>query len=190
MRDAANEWLDAIDRNSPYHVPPSIRQAWQTVRRSGSDGIREIPLVSDLFLALVKIVAISDEVFSLFSQSGVITRRAFEISHDFLMVNPRSGGSSTLCSCIDSSRLRVLPKSRLITKGMNVRSLTHFLALCPGGETTVQWYEVSSCKAPEGDQINLLLVPWPYLMSAKQFSRLDPQHRTGHELAPGFDYFS
>jgi hypothetical protein len=187
VRKDAEAWLAAIDSLQVGMVPVGVRDAWQTILSHGAIPIKDVALVPDLVAALIRVAIIADEVFSKFAAPGSISCRTYLISHEE-MLRPTRVGGATLCADIDPSRIRVLPKSRLITKGMNVRNLTHFLAYCPGGEVEVVWHEVLA-EPPSGDMLNMLLVPWPVTIGADQFAPLDPKSRAGCEIAPGYDYF-
>jgi hypothetical protein len=74
--------------------------------------------------------------------------------------------SGTLCTTIDQSRLRVLPRMHTPQNGLTERSLSHYLSLCDASEVTPHWL---SYPFLENESINLLLIPWPFEVLVNQF---------------------
>ena len=81
-------------------------------------------------------------------------------------------GDASLCLIIDPARVRVLPKSRTPRLGMTLRSTSLYLALVPGGEVNVGWYNVCGWKPEIENYLNLLLVPWPTKIVPADFREL------------------
>jgi hypothetical protein len=89
----------------------------------------------------------------------------------------------SLCRDVPGEVAVVLPKTSTPTLGCTLRSLTHHVALLPGqGLVKTYWVPaVDRQPAPQdGDALNLLLVPYPYHVSARNFETFEiggPQDR-------------
>lgn len=98
---------------------------------------------------------------------------------------------NSLCILISPDRLCVLPKALTPQVGCNLRSLSHHLALLPGiGVVKPTWYIGTSSRLPAMDdsgtatadqrkfadfeRFNLLLVPFPYMISRSGFRQTCP----------------
>jgi hypothetical protein len=75
-------------------------------------------------------------------------------------------GWRTLTPRFPLTRLSVLPKQHTPHAGITLRSLTHHLALFVGGEVTSSW---SVQTQQIGHQLNLLVIPWPFIIRPSQF---------------------
>ncbi len=86
----------------------------------------------------------------------------------------------TLCSLVPPSEACVQPKSRTAQVGCTLRSCSHHLALLPPqGVVTTHWgINVASHRYSE--HLNLLVVPFPYRVTADVFEPHDPRGRRGH----------
>ncbi len=79
------------------------------------------------------------------------------------------GQNTTACALIPPDILCVQPKTRTPTVGCTLRSLTHHLALLPPqGKVKVKWHQ-PSVKYKKDDSFNILFVPFPYQIRAKDF---------------------
>jgi hypothetical protein len=76
-----------------------------------------------------------------------------------------------VCSVFDSAHCAVLPKTRTSTVGCTLRSMTHNLALLPSSsEIEARWrFPSEKPLRPKEYGLNLLLVPFPYRVNAKDF---------------------
>jgi hypothetical protein len=101
---------------------------------------------------------------------------------------PTKNGSS-LCTEIDRTRIRVLPKMHAPSKGLTIRSLSHHLALCSGDEICPFW-ETSIAYSANRESLNLLVVPWPERVKPVQFRRVS-RNKSGMRRMPNdFGFFS
>lgn len=91
---------------------------------------------------------------------------------------------NSLCRAVPPDRACVLPKALTPSVGCTLRSVTHNLALLPGkGQVSAEWRLTRSLRAPRrapkgaapsDPHFNLLLVPFPYDISASDL----PVHRS------------
>lgn len=179
--DAAGEWRKCWQTR----VPGIVRDDWKKICAQRGTAVAEIPQDKDLCRSLFELLAICDECLL---GAGIVatTEEDTSLSDEELVfwsvvddqLNPRSKKNeqfgSTLCMQIHPSRLRVLPKSQTPQSGMSLRSLTHHLSLCPPIDVKACWLSrlISPEIVPE-NFCNLLLVPWPFHVTSKQFERFD-----------------
>lgn len=76
---------------------------------------------------------------------------------------------ATLCRDLSIHRVRVLPKAQPPSNGLSIRSLTTYLSLCPPVDVPVKWYQYWRSNFASERKCNLLLVPWPLVVSPSQF---------------------
>jgi len=137
-------------------------------------------LATDIVRALVLLVAVADEACV-----GIGLQREgqdnFIRFSDFWLHKYKRGES--LCQRISRSKLRVLPKQHTPQRGMTLRSLTHNLALLPRTDVRCVWLPPASGgrqAAARLERINLLLLPWPSRVSARDFD----MHIGGEGMLP------
>ena len=84
-------------------------------------------------------------------------------------------------SCAEKSIACVLPKARTPSVGCTLRSLSHNLALMPPqGVATGRWMPYVFTEAPPDERhLNLLLVPFPYVIAASAFRPRDDEVACG-----------
>jgi hypothetical protein len=95
----------------------------------------------------------------------------------------------SICMQVSRHRVAVLPKYHTPQTGLTFRSLSHHLALCTGGEIGARWFGPFG---PPGwaDHLNILLLPWPADVQAKDFrlvsmpAHADVEHYKAFEFAP------
>jgi hypothetical protein len=94
---------------------------------------------------------------------------------DIISLEPRKSNKAILtqASALSSELACVQPKSRTPRVGCTIRSLTHNLALLPGrGIVEMRWhYLPSDTTKSDHDALNLVLIPFPYNISAKCFKK-------------------
>jgi hypothetical protein len=110
----------------------------------------------------------------------------FYVRAEFL--RKHSGMAATLCEEIHPSRLCVLPKCRTPQNGLTSRSLSHHLAVCSADEIKPQWVMGPYGNAEELS-LNLLLVPWPEVVTPKQFSATARTPTEMRNMPPNFGFF-
>lgn len=77
--------------------------------------------------------------------------------------------TATLCELVPPEECCVQPRARTPQVGCTLRSLSHHLALLPPmGEATTRY--LNRPDAPDGDRLNLLLVPFPYAVDDGVFT--------------------
>ncbi len=81
---------------------------------------------------------------------------------------------ASLCRFISPSRARVMPKAQTPKLGLSIRSLTHYISLCPPTLLRASWVWHATTRPRIDDHYcNLLLFPWPFEVTPRQFSSAD-----------------
>jgi hypothetical protein len=134
--------------------------------------------------ALLQLVAVSDECCVNVGLPSVEPLNDFEdLANSVLEAN----SGATLGAEVDRSRCIVHPKMHTPQKGITIRSLSHNLALCAGGDMSIRWETIPS--APENESLNLLLLPWPFSVAPRQFRALEPAHGSLLNIAEKHGFF-
>jgi hypothetical protein len=168
VRAAGRAWRDATTGSGEL-LPELVRREWQLVTR-----FRDVPLsaVRDgtawpMCEALLTLHAAADEACDdLTASPSAHPPGSFEAQARAML---ESQGSM---SRLSPARVRVVPKSQLANRGITIRSLSRYLALCYES-VEVQWRraEPRSSAPPASDRrdYNVLLVPWPASISPRDF---------------------
>jgi hypothetical protein len=156
-----------------------LAKEWQIVCQSFAIPLKETGDQRTLCEALMKLVAVADE-----ASEGVGDQAADEDDSLLYVGSMLLTQSGTLCTEIDQSRLRVLPRMHTPQNGLTERSLSLYLSLCEASEVTPQWL---SNPFLQSDSMNLLLIPWPFDVLVKQF-RETPD--TAGRLPEDFGFFT
>lgn len=190
VRDTAKEWQVSSD------VPNEVARRWQILQDHGDaevtaesetahqwwDAAIMLMLIADQACAgmgFVDTTAVVSGVTNLGQNSfatvvlnqyeKVIRAKALRQAPESLALpNP----SKSLCLMVPRSEVCVQPKTMTVQAGCTLRSLTHHLALLPGfGEVETEWFiGVHSKSDPDDRALNLLLIPFPYLVRDGCFS--------------------
>ncbi|HET7338625.1 MAG TPA: hypothetical protein VFK22_03690, partial [Candidatus Dormibacteraeota bacterium] len=166
---AARAWrASALDTHAA--LPTLVSRCWKTL----SDA-RNLPLAKiesgeawDVCVALLTLHAVADEACGWLAAPASPTpcpscdQRAWEMLAE-------TGSLSR----ISPSRVRVVPKGRFTTRGITIRSLSRYLALCYES-VDLHWTRVGPdagvAAALAGRQdYNLVLIPWPLNVQARDF---------------------
>jgi len=161
VRELGAKWRKDVDEIGGLK---DLAAEWQVICQSFALPLSKTADQRALCEALMTIAAVSDEscegVGAPKDQAAGEYDPIQDLGADFL------AESGTLCSWIDPSRLRVLPRMHTPQNGLTERSLSHYLCLCDASEVTPQWLSNSFLQA---DSINLLLIPWPFEVPVSQF---------------------
>ena len=182
VRKAAKKWIDSVD------PPAEVSALWrELVDRHGKADIID-PAWQE---AAMKLLAIADEAcFGVGFSSRAARKSVFAetvmIEHYRVLAGPRGAAAgsqalgtallpnvtTSLCQMVPISEACVQPKSVTSQLGCTLRSLSHNLALLPGnGEVASSWLIATDDKALENDALNVLLIPFPYLIDGSCFIR-------------------
>jgi len=176
-------------------VPDFIAERWKTISDAWDQPIESIAGNLPLAHALLELCALADEASEGFWVPGspdttgtreISDEVKFSVRAESLRKN--SGAASTLCDEIHPSRMCVLPKCRTPQNGLTSRSLSHHLAVCSADEIKPQWV-----MSPAGDaaelSLNLLLVPWPEVVTPRQFGSTPATMTEMRNMPPNFGFF-
>lgn len=182
VRDAAAAWREADGQ-----PPPLVARLWGTLTRN-----REVHLAQirsgeawDVAAALLTVHAIADEACANVASHHRSTDSAFEARAWQLL---QEHGSLARLS---PSRVRIVPKAHLSGRGITIRSLSRYLALCYES-VEVRWTSAAIARPLEPLEYTVLLVPWPFSVSDRDFRRapsmpignMDPARFGFFEFAP------
>jgi hypothetical protein len=164
IRADASAWRESGSERVE-RPPPLVRSAWSTVSR-----YRDVPLAKvrsgeawDLATALLSLHALADETCAEVSACGRLgpdasfERRAWE--------QLQSQGS---LSRLSPTRVRIVPKTHFSGRGITIRSLSRYLALCYES-VEVRWRSVEPGPSADRDDYTIVLVPWPLSVGAGHF---------------------
>ena len=205
-RDAVLRWVKALGENTHLteHCCAGSAGMLPELERLGCELRRVLdkPFVADDAqsddagrIALVTLHAIADEACLHCSTSQTLLEQYMkewspnnpgshawpQKTRDRARQRLRSRGT---LSCLDTSKIRVLPKKHTPQVGITLRSHSLYAA-ATRGEVDVQWVEASTspvaCDVRSKRHVNLLLVPWPLDLNAASFR----EWGTGSELCAG-----
>lgn len=166
VRRIGRDWREGVAEEGNF-VPPQVEVWWDTLQRGLDVALPDLAQDTPLCEALFQLTAAADEACVGLGLSFKATEKdPFREDSETLLLLKKGWGS--LCRDIHPSRVRVLPKMHTPQRGMTMRSLTHNLALCEGRGVDLSWHKI-----PFGTQrgsLNLLVVPWPKVVSPTQFS--------------------
>jgi hypothetical protein len=180
MRRIGLRWRSSVV--SAGRVPREVQHWWEVLWNAQSLPVAALEARQDVREALLMLCAAADEA----SHGVGIPSRPTDPRPD-LFETVAAGQlqlSNSLCRQVDPSRLAVLPKLHTPQSGLTVRSLSHHLAVCLTGDFTPQWQIVPS--SPIDQNLNLLLVPWPYSIRPSQFKTWEGDLRNMNPEALGF----
>jgi hypothetical protein len=145
-------------------TPPAVREQVDVISRR-----RDTPLAAmrggadaELSAALLTLHAMADE-----AAAEILARSPREFEQRALALL----GSHQSLSRFPASRIRVLPKTRVPTRGLTIRSFSRYLALSYEA-VAVEWQRTTvgggSALAPSRD-FNAVLLPWPFDIRSDDF---------------------
>ena len=177
VRAAAAAW-----REVDAKPPPLVSRLWGTLTRH-----REVPLAQirsgeawDATEALLTLHALADEACANVAYQHRWTDSTFEARAWKLL---QEHGSLARLS---PSRVRIVPKAHLSGRGITIRSLSRYLALCYES-VEVRWRSAPT-QPPDRSEYTLLLVPRPFTVSARDFREV-PSMPLGNMDTTRFGFF-
>lgn len=184
------EWIQWVgdDWRGRWPLGPhrEVRRWWNQLINDSNKTVSSIVdgENSELQKALLQLMAVADEACwgvgtSFFDVASLDVVPGHPPSADEFwektseVLNRERPEGSSLCDRVHPSRVRVLPKSRTPSCGMTLRSLSLYLALCPGCEVKIEWQFAAGWKQEVEKHINMLLVPWPEVVAPSHFRELE-----------------
>lgn len=164
VRTSATRVPDVIDHVA---VPTEVDDAWKALlRRARETSIERCAADDDLCRSLLQLNGYADEASAgLGLPTYDSTEGYFYTAAKFFL---ETKGKVTFCHLVDPSKARVLGKKHTPQHGLTLRSMTHHLSLCMPWEVEAQWYDFDAPRV--SDVLNLLLLPWPLEVNARDFS--------------------
>lgn len=165
-------------------IPQAVSDAWSALLLGADLPLERSRADDDLSRAALQLCAYADEASEAlgmpwFGQSRTEFRAAASF---FLERNEKL----SFCCSVDPQKTRVLAKKHTPQQGLTLRSLTNHLSLCMPWEVEAQWYEFDAPRID--DVLNLLLLPWPLEVEARQFRLLE--NPGSAEDYPGYRTFT
>ncbi|MDX1948340.1 MAG: hypothetical protein SFU86_23325 [Pirellulaceae bacterium] len=199
IRTIGEQW--AIDDKT--QPPPQVRKWWQTLYEHratqlpelfevlGPNGDDSSERLRTLQVALLNLCAAADEAMAgvgvgvkNFEQLPMGALKMLRLAYKYLTNQDVTGSDEplrtargeSLCRAIDTNKIVVFPKMRTPQTGINIRSLTHHLALLRGGEVRTGWTAVADKRYHVALRSTRILVfPWPRQIFPTQFTDITPQ---------------
>lgn len=159
-RELGKKWRASWDKQTFT----DLEREWDIVCDSFAIPLDSINTNEAILLALMKLVAVSDE-----ASEGVgsqVDENSPDEDFALAYAQTRLEDAGTLCDEIDIARLRVLPRMHTPQTGLTDRSLGLNLSVCDPCEVNPQWLWGP---AVQRDSFNLLLIPWPFEVLVRQF---------------------
>ena len=168
--------------------PPLVEHLWDVVTRQ-----RDVPLERvrsgsawQLVLALLTLHAIADEACAEVTNAESRTADATFEAGAWAQLQHRGS-----LSRLSATRVRIVPKALLSARGITIRSLSRYLALCYES-VEVRWRGIEPGVQGARRDYNIVLVPWPLSVRADDFREarssalrnMDPELFGFFEFAP------
>lgn len=170
VRSAAVAWKESAGAASGPALPSLVHALWETVTRA-----RDVPLSRvrsgeawDLATALLTLHAIADEACAGLSTTGAAAARDSFDGRAWRMLQEHGS-----LSRISPSRLRIVPKTQFSARGITIRSLSRYLALCYES-VDVRWRRGEPRPAGRREY-NIVLLPLPLSIRASDFRPAKPE---------------
>jgi hypothetical protein len=150
-------------------LPLPVTDAWDTLCSGAKKPLNSCKEDDSLTRALLELSGYADEAsWSIGLEITGDQDEYGEAARLFLELNDKQ----SFCHRVDPQKARVLGKKHTPQQGLTLRSLTHHLSLCMPWEVEPLWFDLDSPRLD--DVLNLLLLPWPYEVKARDFQYVDP----------------
>jgi hypothetical protein len=181
VREAARLWRGTGGR------APLVARLWEEVTRRRHMSLANVRTGEawELVDALLTLHAIADEACTDVASADRRIGGSFEGRAWALLQ-----GQGSL-SRLSPTRVRIVPKAHFSARGITIRSLSRYLALCYES-VDVRWRGVGPGLVQDRSNYNILLVPWPLAIEARDFRaagssglrNMDPELFGFFEFAP------
>jgi hypothetical protein len=173
---AGADWRTSLNKRRPH--PPSVRNAWKQVCTGAGTPVRQLLKKRTFVRALLFLLASADEACA-----GVGVADSDEITLFELLAEMQLSREGNLCKTLPTGAIRVLPKMHTPKPGLNVRSLSHHLALCSAGEVKTEWAKVPLVVGRKrNSSFNVLLAPWPLEVESSSFRASSRSSNSGGQF--------
>ena len=186
VREQALRWRANVGDGLEGLVP-LVRRHWDVIAT-----YRDTPLAEcrnghpwELCEALLTLHALSDEACAGLGAPSTPPAGSFE-ARAWALLERRGSLSS-----ISPARVRIVPKTHFAARGMTIRSLSRYLALCYES-VDVSWRRVIPAgRSAEETQraYNAVIVPWPFRVQARDFRPVEgPLENMDREIYGFFEF--
>jgi hypothetical protein len=151
-------------------LPRPVTDAWNSLCQHSNMPLNECKECDSLTRALLELAGYADEASGGIGLESVGDEQDEygEAARLFLALHDKQ----SFCQRVDPRKARVLGKKHTPQQGLTLRSLTHHLSLCMPWEVEPLWFDLDSPRLD--DVLNLLLLPWPYEVQARDFRCISP----------------
>lgn len=155
-------------------LPASLRRPVRDLEAHLSLALTDLHEHFDAVCAIQTLFAICDE-----TAAALFTGRSTYIE----LLRARLSLHNTMCRSVAPAQAQVFPKFAIPSRGMHLRSLSHFMGLLTN-EVSVQLTDVYPVTRME--QLNLLLLPWPYELRPEAFRPAAYGQHAPEDVAHGY----
>jgi hypothetical protein len=194
-------WIKVFQNQARLRLPGRIKQYWRTLKLARDEPLspdflgttkanrrrlpdQKAPALTDWHKAALALMAISDEAASGVGFMPDLKSGYTPASLVYFDYRLRKSGvskrkplfqfPSSICAQVDRNKVCVQPKSCTPEIGCNLRTLSHHLALLPSKGTVETEWAISPDTASVVGPLRLLLVPFPFSLSAQSFEAQPP----------------
>ena len=161
---------EARKRLKAVALPAEVQDWWRQAIDGGSLLLSMLAGDDETCGALLKMCLVADEACKGMGIEEWKQDEDFILGHVEYPVFAHTAWAS-LCVEVQPHKVRVLPKQHTSQRGSTVRSLSHYLALCPANEVDISWSSPARLSLSRDlEALNLLLLPWPLEMPASCFA--------------------
>jgi hypothetical protein len=188
VRAEAEAWREACTSRG-CDPPPLVRDCWSLVTRDRDVTLAKVKAGEawEATAALLTLHAIADEACADVAAFG---RRELDKAFERRAWTMLQAHGSL--ARLTPTRVRIVPKTHFSQRGITLRSLSRYLALCYE-PVAVRWRSIEPGPAAERQDYNLMLVPWPLSLAAGDFRpapvsllrNMDPERFGFFEFRPG-----
>lgn len=161
-RACGPEWREVLDSGGKLRSNSPVDQAWSEVCELADKRLSDLLKKRKFVRSLLFLIAAADEACEGIGIPGQKNLAKFELPAELHL--SRTG---SLCKQVPTDILRVLPRQHTPQSGLNIRSLSHHLALCSASEVKTEWVQAPLVRGRRNKAaVNVLVAPWPLRLDA------------------------
>jgi hypothetical protein len=159
-KQAGKKWRKGLI-GTKKAVPRPIREAWAIVCDRVGRSVEELKKDDQFTRSVLYLLACADEACVGVGIPDQGQSGWFDAAAELLLST-----QGNLCRLLPQDTIRVLPKLHTPQSGLNIRSLSHHLAICSANEVRAEWTvsPISSKADSPSMKMKILLAPWPLRM--------------------------
>jgi hypothetical protein len=180
IRSLADRWRT----QHPRQAPAEVQRWWRELKKASRTPLLDVAGRTSVVEKLLLLASTADEAshgVGIPPRDGEFEKVAFQ------QLQADAPGGATVCVSVPPTYVRVLPKLHTPQTGMTLRSLTHHLALCVGGQPETRWHYVGGNQTTTS--LTLLVVPWPVRLTRSCFRPVRPAHGRLFTMPKEYGFF-